>query len=237
MIHTPQTITSLSVAALIPYARNSRTHSDEQVAQIAASIREYGFTNPILIDGAGGIIAGHGRVLAARCLGLTEVPCIRLDHLTEAQKRAYVIADNKLALNAGWDDALLAQELKDLAALDFDLSLTGFASAEIDGLFEEEVHTLSAAALRALETETDAEPKTEEAFQREMADTAAAGKAPIVPMYAEHHQAFVIVCDNSIDEAWLRNRLKLEGPRQSYKDQKIIQANVLTVAQLKAALQ
>lgn len=127
-------IEKLSLDALIPYARNSRTHSETQVAQIAGSIREFGFTNPVLIDGEGGIIAGHGRVMAARQLGLSEVPCIRLAHLTDAQKRAYVIADNKLALNAGWDDALLALELRDLAEMGFDLELTGFDGSEIDDL-------------------------------------------------------------------------------------------------------
>ena len=127
-------IEHLSLETLIPYARNSRTHSDEQVAQIAASIREFGFTNPVLVDGDGGIIAGHGRVLAARKLTLAEVPCIRLAHLTEAQKRAYVIADNKLALNAGWDNELLAVEFEELEALGFDLNLTGFTQDEIDAL-------------------------------------------------------------------------------------------------------
>jgi ParB-like chromosome segregation protein Spo0J len=122
------------IEALIPYARNSRTHSDEQVAQVAASIREFGFTNPVLIDEAGGIIAGHGRVLAARKLGLAEVPCLTLAGLTEAQKRAYVIADNKLALNAGWDEDLLALEIKDLQGMDFDLDLLGFDAGELDEL-------------------------------------------------------------------------------------------------------
>lgn len=130
-------IEQIGIATLIPFAKNSRTHSDEQVAQIAASIREFGFTNPVLIDEANGIIAGHGRVLAARKLKLTEVPCIRLSHLTEAQKRAYVIADNKLALNAGWDEAMLKLELADLKALDFDLDLTGFNTDEIDALLKE----------------------------------------------------------------------------------------------------
>lgn len=120
-------IETLAVDALIPYARNSRTHSDAQVAQIAASIREFGFTNPVLIDADGGIIAGHGRVMAARQLGLAEVPCLRLPHLTEAQKRAYIIADNAIALNSGWDDDLLKAELKwlDRAGVEFDtLGLT-----------------------------------------------------------------------------------------------------------------
>lgn len=121
----------LAIDALAPYARNSRTHDDAQVAQIAASIREFGFTNPVLVDGGGGIIAGHGRVMAARSLGLGEVPCVRLAHLTDAQKRAYVIADNKLALNAGWDDELLSIEMQELKDVGFDLSLLGFNDEEI----------------------------------------------------------------------------------------------------------
>ena len=124
-------IETIAVDLLIPYARNSRTHSDEQVAQIAASIREFGFTNPVLIDGEDGIIAGHGRVLGARKLGLDSVPCVRLDHLTETQKRAYIIADNKLALNGGWDDELLALELGELNAADFDMALLGFDAGEL----------------------------------------------------------------------------------------------------------
>jgi ParB-like chromosome segregation protein Spo0J len=119
---------------LIPYARNSRTHSDAQVAQIAASIREFGFTNPVLIGEENDIIAGHGRILAARKLDLEEVPCIRLGHLSETQKRAYVIADNKLALNAGWDEELLRVELKGLEEDGFDLGLVGFSGEEIAAL-------------------------------------------------------------------------------------------------------
>ncbi len=121
----------MAVADLVPYARNSRTHDDAQVAQIAASIREFGFTNPVLIDAQGGIIAGHGRVLAARKLKLEQVPCIMLDHLTDTQRRAYIIADNKLALNAGWDDELLAIELHELNAADFDMALIGFDANEL----------------------------------------------------------------------------------------------------------
>jgi DNA modification methylase len=119
---------------LIPYARNSRTHSDAQVAQIAASIREFGFTNPVLIGQENDIIAGHGRILAARKLNLEEVPCIRLGHLSETQKRAYVIADNKLALNAGWDEELLRVELKGLEEDGFDLGLVGFTAEEMEEL-------------------------------------------------------------------------------------------------------
>lgn len=136
-------IETLPTAALTPYARNARTHSPEQVAQIAASIREFGFTNPVLIDADGGIIAGHGRVMAANRLGLADVPCIRLAHLSDAQRRAYVIADNQLALNAGWDEAHLAVEIGELKALDFDLDLTGLGMEEIDRLLALETDRLS----------------------------------------------------------------------------------------------
>jgi len=116
---------------LIPFARNPRTHSEAQVTQIAASIAEFGFNNPILVDTKAGIIAGHGRLLAARKLQFTEVPVIVLDHLTDAQKRAYVIADNQLALNAGWDESLLAAELAALQQEDFNLGLIGFEDEEL----------------------------------------------------------------------------------------------------------
>lgn len=119
------------VSELIPYARNARTHSDEQVARIAASIKEFGWTNPILIDGENGIIAGHGRVLAARKLGLEKVPTIELSGLTEAQKRAYIIADNRLALDAGWDEEMLKLEFAELEKEGFELSKTGFSDEEI----------------------------------------------------------------------------------------------------------
>jgi DNA modification methylase len=122
------------VDALVPYARNARTHSDAQVARIAASIREFGWTNPILVDGDRGVIAGHGRLLAARKLGMDAVPVIELSHLSEAQKRAYVLADNRLALDAGWDEELLRIELGDLRDLGFDLGLTGFGADEIGRL-------------------------------------------------------------------------------------------------------
>ncbi|HUA82655.1 MAG TPA: site-specific DNA-methyltransferase [Bryobacteraceae bacterium] len=125
------------VSKLKPFARNARTHSEQQVDQIAASIQEFGWTNPILIDGNDGIIAGHARLLAAQKLGMTEVPVIVLDHLTPAQRKALVLADNKLALNAGWDENLLRIELEELQSLDFNLDLTGFASIEIDELLRD----------------------------------------------------------------------------------------------------
>ena len=127
----------LPVAELIPYARNARTHSPAQVAQIAASIREFGWTNPVLVDGERGVIAGHGRLLAARQLGLTQVPTLELSHLTPAQRRAYVLADNRLALSVGWDEDLLRVELAELGAEGFDLALTGFDELEIASFLAE----------------------------------------------------------------------------------------------------
>lgn len=126
------------IEKLVPWARNPRTHSDAQIAQIAASIAAFGFNNPILVDTKAGILAGHGRLLAARKLGLTEVPVIVLDHLSESQKRAYVIADNQLALNAGWDDELLRIELAALQREDFDVSLIGFEDEELARLLAEQ---------------------------------------------------------------------------------------------------
>ena len=119
---------------LIPYARNSRTHSPEQVAQIAASIREFGFTNPVLIDEQGGVIAGHGRIMAAQSLGLEQVPCLILEGLSDTQKRAYVIADNKLAENAGWNQDLLAAEMQALIDDGYDPVHTGFDERELGDL-------------------------------------------------------------------------------------------------------
>ena len=127
-------INYLPVDELTPYAQNSRTHSKEQIAQICDSIKEFGFTNPLLLDESNGIIAGHGRLEAAKKLGHSEVPTITLAGLTEEQKRAYVIADNKLALNAGWDIEILKEEVSKLAELDFDLSLLGFDSKELADL-------------------------------------------------------------------------------------------------------
>lgn len=142
-------------AELIPYINNSRTHSDEQIMQVAASIKEFGFTNPVLIDEGGGIIAGHGRLQAANRLGMDEVPTITLSGLSDNQRKAYIIADNKLALNSGWNDKLLALELQELQDNEFDLSLIGFDVDELALLLEpEQVEGL---------TDEDAVPEVETA--------------------------------------------------------------------------
>ena len=156
-----------AVASLIPYARNARTHSDEQVGQIAASIREWGWTVPVLVDEDGGIIAGHGRILAAQRLGIADVPCMVAAGWSEAQKRAYVLADNKLALNAGWDNDLLTVELAELQEFDFDLSLTGFG--------EDELATLLADKTEGL-TDPDEAPELQEQAITARGDTWLLGK-------------------------------------------------------------
>lgn len=127
-------IEKVKVDQLIPYVNNSRTHSDEQIAQIAASIKEFGWTNPILVDGSNGIIAGHGRLKAARKLGMTEIPVIELAHLTENQKKALIIADNNLALNANWDAQLLKIELENLQSFDYNIDILGFSQEFLDEL-------------------------------------------------------------------------------------------------------
>jgi DNA modification methylase len=155
-------IKTVTVDKLIPYVRNSRTHSDAQIAQIAASIKEFGWTNPILVDAENGIIAGHGRLMAARKLGYKEVPVIELKDMTDTQKRAYVIADNQLALNAGWDFSLLSLEVADLKENDFDLDLLGFDPKELEKLLEpEEVEGL---------TDEDAVPEVPEEPKTKLGD-------------------------------------------------------------------
>jgi ParB-like chromosome segregation protein Spo0J len=218
------------ITDLIPYARNSRTHSNAQLDQIAASIQEYGFTNPVLIDETGNIIAGHGRVLAAAILNIQEIPCLTLTDLTPAQKRAYVIADNQIALNAGWDEDILQAEIAALTEEGYETDLLGFD-------LEKELQEITAELIQKAETQTDQKSTGEAAFTAEMQDKTQTGIIPIVPRYAEHQQAFILVCDNEIDEAWIRNKLKLDQPKQSYKDQKIQRANIINIQQLRAILE
>ena len=129
-------IEQVAVDVLIPYINNARTHSDDQITQIASSIKEFGFNNPILIDKDNGIIAGHGRLLGAKKLEMEKVPCIRLDHLTEAQRKAYILADNRIALNSGWDTDILRLELEEIKEM-FDLKELGFQREELDVLFSD----------------------------------------------------------------------------------------------------
>ena len=134
-MRTTERFEMADINRLVPYARNARTHSKEQILQLRSSLREFGFVNPVIVDKDYNIIAGHGRVLAAKAEGMTEVPCVFVEHLTEAQKKAYILADNRLALNAGWDEELLALEFADLKELGFGLEITGFDAVEIEKLF------------------------------------------------------------------------------------------------------
>ena len=146
----------ISIDRLVPYANNARTHSKEQINKLRSSLREFGFINPVIIDRDFGIIAGHGRVLAAREEGINEVPCVFVDYLSEAQKKAYILADNRMALDAGWDEELLRVEIESLQSMAFDVSLTGFGDDEIADLFgkekdavEDDDYDLSAALEKA----------------------------------------------------------------------------------------
>jgi DNA modification methylase len=191
---TPKIETRL-VADLIPYASNSRTHSDAQVAQIAASIKEFGWTNPILIDGENTIIAGHGRLLAARKLGLEEVPAIILDHLTKAQQRALVIADNQLALNAGWDIDMLKAEIEDLNLENFDLSLLGFDDKFLDGL-------LTAEPTEGL-TDEDAVPEVPEQPKTVLGDVWVLGNHRLMCGDSTSIDALQTLTDGALVDMWL----------------------------------
>jgi site-specific DNA-methyltransferase (adenine-specific) len=191
---TPKIETRL-VADLIPYAANSRTHSDAQVAQIAASIKEFGWTNPILIDGENTIIAGHGRLLAARKLGMEEVPAIILDHLSKAQQRALVIADNQLALNAGWDIDMLKAEIEDLNLENFDLSLLGFDDKFLDGLLEPE----PTAGL----TDEDAVPAAPEIPKTVLGDVWVLGNHRLMCGDSTSIDALQTLTDGALVDMWL----------------------------------
>jgi ParB-like chromosome segregation protein Spo0J len=133
-VNSTERFEKVNIDKLVPYARNARTHSKEQILQLRASLREFGFVNPVIVDKDLNIITGHGRILAAKEEGVKEVPCVFAEHLSEAQKRAYIIADNRLALNAGWDPEMLSVEISDLQGVDFDISLLGFDDAELNKL-------------------------------------------------------------------------------------------------------
>ena len=126
----------VDINKLVPYANNARTHNKEQILKLRSSLREFGFVNPVIIDREYNVLAGHGRIMAAKEEGIAEVPCVYADHLTEAQKKAYILADNRMALDAGWDEELLSVEMQELQELGFDLGLTGFDESEIADLFD-----------------------------------------------------------------------------------------------------
>ena len=188
-------IEKISIDKLIPYANNARTHSDEQVAQIAASIREFGFNNPVLIAEDDTIIAGHGRVMAARKLNLSEVPCLRVSHLTETQRKAYILADNKLALNAGWENNLLSLELTELADSGFDITLTGFTQEEMDALKPIEV-------TEGL-TDEDAVPDVPEEPVTKLGDVWLLGKHRVMCGDSTSIDAVETLCSGQLVDMWL----------------------------------
>ena len=197
---THNQITHRPISTLAPWARNVRTHSKKQIRQIAASIRQFGFTNPVLIDEAGTILAGHGRVAAAKLLGMSKVPCLRIDHMSEDEKRAYVLADNKLALNAGWDEDLLAAELGALLSVDlhFEVGITGFSIPEIDGILE------------AVEPEDLGDPK----------DDVIPGEAPsrVRPGEVWRLGAHRLICGNALDPGVVTTLMEGEQARMVFTD-------------------
>ena len=189
-------IERIAVEMLLPYAKNSRTHSDEQVAQIAASIKEFGFNNPILIDKENTIIAGHGRLLAARRMGMTEVPCIKLGHLTETQRKAYVIADNRLALNADWDTEMLTIELNDLLEDNFALDILGFDADELKALLDPVTPTEGL-------TDEDAVPEVPEKPKTKPGDIYRLGKHRLMCGDSTSIDALEKLCETQLVDMWL----------------------------------
>jgi len=182
------------VSSLIPYARNSRTHSPEQVSKIAASIKEFGFLNPVIVDGANGIIAGHGRIMAAQKLGMEEVPTIEASHLTDAQRRAYIIADNRLALDAGWDEEMLRVEFAELEEAGFDLELTGFTLDEINAFEPEQLEGL---------TDEDAVPEVPETPVTVVGDVWLLGSHRLMCGDSTSIDALEKLCNGSQVDMWL----------------------------------
>ena len=189
-------IEHVSVDKLIPYANNARTHSDAQVAQIAASIKEFGFNNPVLISEDGTIIAGHGRLMAARKLGLTDVPCIKLSHLTPTQRKAYVIADNQLALNAGWNEELLTIELDELLADNFALEVLGFDPDELKRLMGENEVTQGL-------TDEDQAPEVENNPVTKLGDVWVMGKHRLMCGDSTSMDDLETLCEGQLVDMWL----------------------------------
>lgn len=189
-------IEKIDISVLIPYARNARTHSDEQIAQIAGSIKEFGFNNPVLIDKDNGVIAGHGRLAAARKLGLKEVPCIRLEHLTETQRKAYILADNRIALNSGWEAELLSLELSELLDGGVNLESLGFDADEIDALLNKIEPTEGL-------TDEDATPEVPEEPVTKPGDVWILGKHRLMCGDSTSIQALEALCQDRAVDMWL----------------------------------
>ena len=189
-------IEKIDISVLIPYARNARTHSDEQIAQIAGSIKEFGFNNPVLIDKDNGVIAGHGRLAAARKLGLKEVPCIRLEHLTETQRKAYILADNRIALNSGWEAELLSLELSELLDGGVNLESLGFDADEIDALLNKIEPTEGL-------TDEDATPEVPEEPVTKPGDVWILGKHRLMCGDSTSIQALEALCQDQAVDMWL----------------------------------
>jgi site-specific DNA-methyltransferase (adenine-specific) len=190
-----QNIQYIEVSKLIPYANNARTHDDNQVTQIASSIKEFGFNNPILIDDNNGIIAGHGRLMAAKKLGLVEAPTIKLSHLSDAQRKAYILADNRIAMNSGWDNELLALELKELDG-DIDLSLLGFDADELNAL-------INPVELTDGLTDEDAVPDVPDEPITKLGDIYQLGKHRLMCGDSTSITAMETLCDGQLVDMWL----------------------------------
>lgn len=227
-------IEHIDPSLLTPHPDNSMKHGEGQITQLVASFEQFGFNGVITIDENNVVLAGHGRRQAAIRMGMSTVPCLRRSGLTEAQKRAYIIADNQIGRNSEWDEDVLSQQLASLAEDGFDLESLGISAAALASI--QTTPDSKPINARELEQMTDSGPVTPDVLEKEMANKAPDALLPIVPIYAEHHEAFIILCDNVVDEAWLRNKLGLEKPQQSYKDIKSQRANVVTVQQLREHL-
>jgi len=225
------TIEHLPIDAIAPYKHNPKTHPQEQVEKIAASRQAYGFLSPLLIDAHNTIIAGHGRLLAAKHLGLASVPVIRAAALTPDQVRAYRLADNKLAELSEWDWQSLAKDftLEEMEAL---IPTTGITQDDLSRFVEASHHALTPDEALQAADQAASESDAVSDFEREM-NAPVQPKMAIVPQYCEDYEAFIIVCTNTIDEAYMRQALALNDLAVAYSDSKIKRPNILTVEQFK----
>ena len=226
----------VDVVNLIPNPRNPNKHGDKQVALLAKIIRHQGWRAPIVVSKRSGfIVTGHGRLEAAKLLGVQTVPVNRQDFATEADEWAHLIADNRIAELAETDSAAIAALLREVDG-QIDVALSGFDSNEVAEMLRTTPRPVSRESLAESESRAVERQAAPDSFADEMADTTTTGLLPIVPLYAEHHEAFIICCDNTIDEAWIRNKLGLEDIRKSYKDGSAQRSNIVSVEQLREVL-